>query len=150
MRHLIPAVAFTATLALSSTGCLKTMILNGTIEGTRTGSEAFDTIGDYELARPAAQAGLAQFEGMHVLAPDNADALFMLTKGWAGYAFGFVEDEMQAARGRGRRRPRRLPPEARPHGLRPRRLLRPRAPRRRADAASKQAQEERSTRSRSG
>ena len=34
---------------------------------------------------------------MHVLAPDNTDALFMLTKGWVGYGFGFVEDEMEAA-----------------------------------------------------
>ena len=32
-----------------------------------------------------------------MLAPDNTDALFMLTKGWVGYGFGFIEDEMEAA-----------------------------------------------------
>jgi hypothetical protein len=38
---------------------------------------------------------------MHQLAPDNSDALFMLTKGWVGYGFGFIEDEMAAAEDHG-------------------------------------------------
>jgi hypothetical protein len=86
-----------AALALGSTGCIKSTLTNGQISATKEASAAFDTIGDYELARSAAQAGLVQFEGMHVLAPDNTDALFMLTKGWVGYGFGFVEDEMEQA-----------------------------------------------------
>jgi hypothetical protein len=93
----LPALVLPAALALCSTGCIKKMILDGTIEGTRTASAAFDTIGDYELARTAAQAGLVQFEGFHKLGPDNEDALFLLTKGWAGYAYGFAEDELEMA-----------------------------------------------------
>jgi hypothetical protein len=84
-------------LPLGSTGCIKSMLTNGQISATREASDAFDTIGDYELARSAAQAGLTQFEGMHLLAPDNADALFMLVKGWVGYGYGFIEDEMEIA-----------------------------------------------------
>jgi hypothetical protein len=80
-----------------STGCLKSTLTNGQISATREASAAFDTLGDYELARTAAQSGLVQFEGMHVLAPDNADALYLLVKGWVGYGYAFVEDEMQAA-----------------------------------------------------
>jgi TRAP transporter T-component len=95
------ALPLLAALALGSTGCIKSMLINGQIEGTRKASAAFDTIGDYEMARSAAEAGLVQFEGMHVLAPDNADALFMLTKGWVGYGFGFVEDQMEAAQDAG-------------------------------------------------
>jgi hypothetical protein len=91
------ALPVVAALALGSTGCIKSTLTNGQISATREASAAFDTIGDYELARGAAQSGLIQFEGMHVLAPDNTDALFMLTKGWVGYGFGFVEDEMEAA-----------------------------------------------------
>jgi hypothetical protein len=83
--------------ALATTGCVEKMILNGTIEGTRTASGAFDTIGDYELARGAAQAGLVQFEGMHKLAPANDDALWMLVQGWTGYGFAFAEDDMEVA-----------------------------------------------------
>ncbi len=83
--------------ALASTGCIKSMLTNGQIEATRRASSAFNTIGDYELARGAAQAGLVQFEGMHQLAPSNEDALFMLTRGWVGYGFAFVEDDMEVA-----------------------------------------------------
>jgi hypothetical protein len=84
-------------LAVGSSGCIKQALVDGQIAGTREGSEALDTVGDYELARAATQAGVTQFEGMHVLAPSNTDALFLLVKGWAGYAFGFVEDELEAA-----------------------------------------------------
>jgi hypothetical protein len=86
-----------AALAFGAMGCIKQTLVDGQITGTREGSSALDTIGDYELARSATQAGLVQFEGMHVLAPNNTDALFLLTKGWGGYAFGFVEDEKEAA-----------------------------------------------------
>lgn len=83
--------------SLLSTGCIKSMILNGQIKSTREGSSAVDTVQDYEIARSIAFSGLAQFEGMHKLAPDNEDALFMLTKSWSGAAFAFIEDEMEAA-----------------------------------------------------
>ena len=97
MRFPLLSLPVVAALALGSTGCLKAALTNGQISATREASSALDTVGDYELARSAAQSGLVQFEGMHVLAPDNADALFMLSKGWVGYGFAFVEDEMEAA-----------------------------------------------------
>jgi TRAP transporter T-component len=97
MRSPLFAVSVLAALAGGSSGCLKSALTNGQIAATLEASAAFDTIGDYELARSAAQAGLVQFEGMHVLAPDNPDALFLLTKGWVGYGYGFVEDELEAA-----------------------------------------------------
>jgi hypothetical protein len=79
------------------TGCIKKMLTDGQIESTRKASVALNSIGDYEMARGAAQAGLAQFEGMHNLAPTNEDALFLLTKGWVSYGFAFVEDEYEIA-----------------------------------------------------
>jgi hypothetical protein len=97
MRRPLSLLIVSAALALGSTGCIKSMLTNGQISATREASSALDTVGDYELARGAAEAGLVQFEGMHVLAPDNPDALFMLAKGWTGYGFGFVEDQMEAA-----------------------------------------------------
>lgn len=84
-------------LSLGNVGCLKKMLLNGQIASTRVGSGAADTIADYELARSAASAGLLQFEGMHRLAPDNEDALFLLMKGWAGYGYAFPMDDWEAA-----------------------------------------------------
>ncbi|MDP9150364.1 MAG: TRAP transporter TatT component family protein [Myxococcota bacterium] len=88
---------FAAALLLAPSGCIKKLLTDGQIQSTRLASASFDTLGDYELARSAAQAGLAQFEGMHSLEPENADALFLLVKGWSGYGYGFVEDEMESA-----------------------------------------------------
>lgn len=101
MRSHLLSLSLVAALSLGATGCIKSALTNGQISATREASGALDTIGDYELARSAAQAGLVQFEGMHQLAPDNADALFMLTKGWVGYGYGFIEDELAAAEDRG-------------------------------------------------
>lgn len=97
MRFPAKATLLAAVLAVGSTGCVKKMILNGQIKSTRIGSGASDTIGDYELARSASQAAMMQFEGMHRLAPDNEDALFMLMRGWAGYGYAFASDDYEVA-----------------------------------------------------
>lgn len=94
---LAAALAFTA---LGTTGCIKETLLAGQIEGTRRGSAAVDTLSDFEVANSIAFAGLGQFEGFHYLAPDNEDALFLLTKGWAGSTFAFIEDQMEMAEDR--------------------------------------------------
>jgi hypothetical protein len=90
-------VFLTGALALGNVGCVKRMILNSTIASTRIGAGASDTIGDYELARSAASAAMMQFEGMHRLAPDNEDALFLLMRGWSGYGYAFAMDDYEAA-----------------------------------------------------
>src|SRR5438477_567718 len=97
--RLPPKIWLFAAISVCATplGCVKKMLINGQIEGTRQASSAFDTIGDWELAYKAAASGIVQFEGMHKLAPDNDDGLFLLTKGWTGYGFGFAEDEMEDA-----------------------------------------------------
>jgi hypothetical protein len=97
----LPIVAFAAALSFTNVGCIKQMLTDGQISATREASSVFDQMGDYELARGAAEAGLVQFEGMHKLAPSNDDALFMLTQAWVGYGFAFPEDEMEAAQDKG-------------------------------------------------
>ncbi len=86
-----------------STGCVKRMLVNGQIEGTREASVAFDRFGDYEAAEAAAANALVQFEGMLTLSPDNEDALFMLTKAYTGFGFAFLEDKMETAEDAGER-----------------------------------------------
>jgi hypothetical protein len=97
MRTNVLGLCFAATLAIGSTGCVKKMVLNSQIHATRIGSGAADTIGDYEIARGAASAGVLQFEGMHRLAPDNEDALFLLLRGWAGWGYAFASDDYEVA-----------------------------------------------------
>jgi tetratricopeptide (TPR) repeat protein len=93
----VAALALVGALGLGSTGCIKEMILNGQIEGTRKASAAVDGFSDYEVAQTAAFAGVTQFEGMHYLAPENEDALFMLAKGWTSLSFAFIEDALEQA-----------------------------------------------------
>jgi hypothetical protein len=91
-------VSFVAATSLGSTGCIKAMILKGQIEGTRKGSAGMNTTADYEIARSASAAGIAQFEGMHMLAPDNEDAYYLLIKNYSSYAFAFAEDDIEQAK----------------------------------------------------
>lgn len=91
------AAALALALTVGSTGCIKKMLLDGQIKGTRQGSAAVNTLQDYEVANAIAFAGLGQLEGMHKLAPDNTDALFMLTKSWSGASFAFIEDQYEQA-----------------------------------------------------
>jgi hypothetical protein len=97
MRTPFLATVAAAALSLSTTGCIKQMLTDGQISATREASAVFDTIGDFEVARGAAEAGLVQFEGMHRLSPNNEDALYSLTQAWVGYGFAFAMDDMEAA-----------------------------------------------------
>ena len=82
-------------------GCIDRMILDGTLKSTRDASKAFDTLTDLEVAKLGAGSSLVQLEGMQQLAPDNEDALFLLTQSWAGYGAAFIEDEWEQAVDRG-------------------------------------------------
>ena len=101
MRSHMLILTLTTALGLSSTGCIKKVLLDGQIQSTRQAASSADTIGDYTVGKAAAEAGLAQFEGMHALGPDNADALFLLMKTWTGYGSAFIEDDMQVAQDQG-------------------------------------------------
>jgi hypothetical protein len=91
------ALAFVLGTSLGSTGCIKKTLAKGQIKSTREGSIAFQTTADFETAKYAASAGIAQFEGMHYLVPDDDNAYYMLIKNWASLAFGFVEDDLELA-----------------------------------------------------
>ena len=97
MMKVSGALVLAGALGLLSTGCIKQLILDGQIEGTRRGSTAIDSFSDYEAAEVAAFSGAAQFEGMHYLAPENEDALFMLVKTWTSATWAFIEDQVEQA-----------------------------------------------------
>ena len=91
------ALAVVLTTSMGSTGCIKKTLAKGQIKSTREGSAAFQTTADFETARMASSAGLAQFEGMHLLVPDDENAYYLLIRGWASNAFAFVEDDLENA-----------------------------------------------------
>lgn len=86
-----------AAVSFSSTGCLKKVLIDGQVRGTREGADAVSTLHDFEVARAVARAGLGTLEGMYKLAPYNEDALFLLTRSWAGATYGFTEDDFETA-----------------------------------------------------
>ena len=81
-------------------GCKK-VLLDGTIKSTRSGSRQINTLHDYDIAKQLAYAGLGRLEGMHRLAPENTNALAMLTRSWGGTAFAFIQDDYEEALDRG-------------------------------------------------
>jgi hypothetical protein len=114
-------------LLMSVSACDMTTLTAHSSAGLfRRASVAFDEQPDYEFARQAAPALILQFEGVLRVIPDDEDLLFTACKSWSGYAFGFIEDEMQAAEARGdldeaerlRVRARRMYTRARDLGLR--------------------------------
>jgi len=96
VRGIVGAAAI-ALLSLSTTGCLRKVLIDGQVSGTRDGSDAVNTLHDFEVARSVARAGMGQLEGLYKLAPYNEDALLMLTRGWAGSTFAFTEDDYEMA-----------------------------------------------------
>jgi hypothetical protein len=101
MRSHLLILSLTTAVGFGSMGCIKKILVDGQIQSTRNASSSADTIADYEVARTAAEFGIAQFEGMHALSPDNADGLFLLMKTWTGYGTAFAEDDMQVAQDAG-------------------------------------------------
>lgn len=89
--------ALAAALSLGSSGCIAKVLTDGQIEGTRNAAISFDTTGDPDVARTASESSFGQFEGMHALAPYNLNGLYLLTKGWTGYAAGFLLADIEIA-----------------------------------------------------
>jgi len=86
-----------ALLSLTTTGCIRKVLLDGQLSGTKDGADAVNTLHDYEVARSVARAGIGQLEGLYRLAPYNEDGLLLLTKSWAGASYAFTQDEQEQA-----------------------------------------------------
>lgn len=96
-RRVLGAALTVLASGLFLSGCLKQIILDGTIASTRKASAAVSTIPDYEVAEKIAMAGLGQIEGYYYLAPTNKDAKFLALRAWTSVAFVFIEDAMERA-----------------------------------------------------
>lgn len=96
VRGITGAIAALA-MSLCTTGCLKKVLIDGQIGGTKDGADAINTLHDFEVARAVARAGMGQIEGLYKLAPYNEDVLLLLTRGWAGATFAFTEDDYEQA-----------------------------------------------------
>jgi hypothetical protein len=73
------------------------MIFTDTLQWTKEGSDHFNTVHDFHVARDSAYSGIGTLEGLYTLVPEDENALLMLTRGWTSVAFGFIDDEREAA-----------------------------------------------------
>jgi hypothetical protein len=90
-------LALAVLLNGTTTGCIRKVLLDGTVSSTRRAASAIDTLQDFEVAKASGRAGLGTLEGMYKLSPGNRDDLYLLTKGWAGATTAFTEDEYELA-----------------------------------------------------
>ena len=79
------------------TGCSGTMravAANQTVDIMVAGKPSVDRETDLGLARAGAESNLALMAGLRETVPDNEDLLLLMAEGYGGYAFGFVEDDL--------------------------------------------------------
>jgi hypothetical protein len=83
-------------------GCLERTVLDAQFASIR-GDEggALGTLHDFEISEDIGFAAMGQLEVMQKLAPDSEDALFVLTRGWAGVTLAFTQDAWEQAMQRG-------------------------------------------------
>lgn len=92
----VMAVALTA--CTWATGCDTTRFAaNTAADMSAYGEPTFNSHWDYEFAGEAAPANLMQLESVLRVAPTNQTALLSLSKGYTGYAFGWIEDALERA-----------------------------------------------------
>jgi hypothetical protein len=83
--------------------CLSACSLNrfaanqaGDIAAVSTGS--LRGFWDYDIARAGTASGIMQLEGLHAISPDNEELTLTLVASYVGYAFGWIEADMEEAK----------------------------------------------------
>ena len=80
------------------TGCAGTMravAANGTVDIMVAGKPSVDRETDLGLARVGAESNLALMAGLRETVPENEALLLLMAEAYGGYAFGFVEDDLE-------------------------------------------------------
>ena len=89
---------FALSLLVSATGCsMSKLAVSTQADVMQQASPVIEHQTDYEFARVAIPGTLMQVEGLLRVAPEDERLLLLGTRGFASYAYGFVEDEMERA-----------------------------------------------------
>lgn len=89
-------------MSLSASGCsLKRMAVDTTASILSEADIVARSYFDWESAGQAGPAGIIQFEGLHLVSPDNDELTLMLVKAYMAYAYGWVMDSYEVARAEG-------------------------------------------------
>jgi tetratricopeptide (TPR) repeat protein len=80
-------------------GCgdfMNNMTVDSTAPVLKRASASFDAESDVQLAREALPGNLKTVDGFLAARPENADLLELTALGYVQYAFGFLEDDLEA------------------------------------------------------
>lgn len=92
----LPVLTVLAALAGGS-GCNFTKLAaDQTVSVFAQAAPTFDAEGDADLARTAALGQLKMFDGLHEVVPENRELMLLASSSFAGFAFGFLEDDIDA------------------------------------------------------
>jgi hypothetical protein len=84
-------------LVLMTAGCdLKAFTVSTTAPVLKVAADSFAAENDVQFAREAAPGQLKTVEGFLQSAPNNENLLAVLAQGYIEYAFGFLEDDLEA------------------------------------------------------
>lgn len=91
-------IALVATVGGSAAGCnLTSMAASQTIAIIQAGRPSVDAQPDLEVARVSIESNIGMMEGLRITRPDDARLYTLMGEAYTGYAFGFVEDDLDAA-----------------------------------------------------
>lgn len=92
------AVSIALLVSLFGASCtIRQFTARRTAEITGHASFAVESHWDYEFIGQAMPANLVQIEGLLQVDPENRQLLLRITRGYSGYAFGWVEDAWERA-----------------------------------------------------
>lgn len=98
MKRSFLSSVLTIVCAVSMGGCsLRRTAVNTTVSVLAEGDIVARSYFDWESAGAATPAGIIQFEGMHLISPDNEELTLMLVKAYMAYAYGWVMDAYEVA-----------------------------------------------------
>jgi hypothetical protein len=89
------------SVSLTAAGCLRRMAVDTTASVLAEGDGVARGYFDWESAGSATPAGIIQFEGMHLVSPDNEELTLMIVKAYMAYAYGWVMDAYEVAQAAG-------------------------------------------------
>jgi hypothetical protein len=93
MRGLGLAVA----LGFLSSGCLGGSLVEARVNEARDAEGALDTLHDYEIGEAAAQARVANLEGLYAAAGGDSRVALLLARAWTKLTFEFTLDDYERA-----------------------------------------------------
>ncbi|HWA77240.1 MAG TPA: TRAP transporter TatT component family protein [Polyangiaceae bacterium] len=84
-------------LAVLSAGCLGGSLVDARVSEARDAEGALDTLHDYEIGQSAAQARVANLEGLYAASGGDSRVALLLARAWTKLTFEFTLDDYERA-----------------------------------------------------